>query len=137
MLRSDLGNNCTVRIINMSTSVKLRNWVAHKLTRFPSTYEINCGLYDILDDLTPEVIIDNVGSLISDLKEKCINMKIYVCAIAPTPVSPETILKIDNYNVLLSRWAETNGVAVINASPMLMMTLTSWVSTLRDTHLSS
>ncbi|KAK4298597.1 hypothetical protein Pmani_029048 [Petrolisthes manimaculis] len=121
VLRSDLGNNCTVRSINMSTFVKLRNWVTHNLTRLPSTCVINCGLYDLLDDLTPEVILDNVGSLISDLKEKYSNMKIYVCTIAPAPVSRENICKIDNYNEHLARWADVNGVTLVNTSPMFKL----------------
>ncbi|KAK4307059.1 hypothetical protein Pmani_021151 [Petrolisthes manimaculis] len=121
VLRSDLGNNCTVRTINMSTFVKLRNWVTHNLTRLPSTCVINCGLYDLLDDLTPEVILDNVGSLISDLKEKYSNMKIYVCTIAPAPVSRENICNINNYNEHLARWADVNGVTLINTSPMFKL----------------
>ncbi|KAK4310793.1 hypothetical protein Pmani_017649 [Petrolisthes manimaculis] len=121
VLRSDLGNNCTVKTINMSTFVKLRNWVTHNLTRLPSTCVINCGLYDLLDDLTPEVILDNVGSLISDLKEKYSNMKIYVCTIAPAPVSREKRCKIDNYNEHLARWADVNGVTLVNTSPIFKL----------------
>lgn len=82
---------------------------------------INCGLYDLLDDMTPEVILDNVGSLISDLKEKYSSMKIYVCTIAPAPVSQEKISKIDDYNEQLARWTDANGVTLVNNSPMFKL----------------
>ena len=121
VLRSDLAKNCTVRTINMATFDKLREWVAHKLTPVPSTCVINCGLYDMFDDLSPEVILDNVGSLISDLKDKFNSMKIYVCTIAPAPVSCEVKCKIENYTEQLEKWADANGVTLVHTSPMFKL----------------
>ncbi|KAK4307263.1 hypothetical protein Pmani_020976 [Petrolisthes manimaculis] len=67
VLRSDLSKNCTVRTINRATIDKLRNWVKYKMSHAPTTCVVYCGLYDILDEVAPEIVLDNLGSLISDL----------------------------------------------------------------------
>ena len=117
VLRSDLGATCSVKTITGANMDLLRSWVIEKLHRSPSECVIYCGLYDILRDVTPEKILDNLGLLISDLKEKNSDMKISVCQIVPVPMSQETETKIDDYNRHLEKWGESNGVTVIKTVP--------------------
>ena len=121
VLRSDLAKSCTVRTINMGNINKVRNWVRYKLFRAPSVCVLYCGLYDIYDNIDSDVILDNLGSLVSDLKDKCTNMKIYICDIVPAQVLQETNDKIMPYNEKLVKWAEVNGVFVVNTSPVFTL----------------
>ena len=69
-LRSDLGNNCSVRTIHGANLDLLRSWVAEKLNRTVTACVIYCGFHNVLEKSTRENILDNLGSLISVLKEK-------------------------------------------------------------------
>ena len=113
VLRSDLADTCSVRTITGANMDLLRSWVTEKLNRSPSDCVIYGGVYDILCDVAPEIILDNLGVLISDLKEKNTEMKIYVCETVPIPMSQEIQAKIDNYNEHLEKWCEKNGVTII------------------------
>ena len=55
-------------------------------------------MYDILDDVAPDSILDNLESLINDFKDKNSDMKTYVCQIVPTSMSHVTNTKIEDYN---------------------------------------
>ena len=67
---SDLGENCSVKTIARANMDLLRSWVEQKMQTIPSECIINCGLYDIQNSVSPEHILDDLGSLISNLKEK-------------------------------------------------------------------
>ena len=79
-----LGNSNTHRVLrsDLATFDRLRDWVSHKLSFVTSSRFISCGLYDMLGDLSYDVILHNVGSLLSDHKDKNHNMKMYVCTSA-------------------------------------------------------
>ena len=59
-----------MRTIHGANIDLLRSWIAEKLDRTPTECVIYCGLNDIIEELPSENILDNLGSLISDLKEK-------------------------------------------------------------------
>ena len=121
VLPSDLGKNCSVRTITMGSIDKIRNFVTHKLSRIPSACVLNCGLYDLCDNVDSDTILDNLGSLVSDLQDKCSNMKIYVCDIVPAQGMQEVNDKIVQYNDKLAKWADANGVRVVNTSAMFTL----------------
>ena len=95
----------------------LRSWVNEQLKTIPSECEIYCGLYDILEGKTPENILDCVGYLISDFKEKNNKMKINVCQIVPVPLSLEIQCNISDYNEQSLKWGEANGVGIVKTTP--------------------
>lgn len=80
------------------------------------TCVIYCCVQDIIEGSTPANILDNLGSLISDLKEKNYKMKIYVCQAVPTPMSPDFQAIIADYNEHLIKWGDTNGLAIIKTA---------------------
>ena len=57
----------------------LRRWLKEKLSFIPSDCVLYCGLYDINDGSCNDSILDNLGSLISDLKDKnnTVNINVY------------------------------------------------------------
>ena len=113
VLRSDLEDTCRVRTIPEANMDLLRSWVAERLVKAPSECVIYNGTYDLLEDQTPEIILDNLGALISDLKEKNVNMNIYVCQIVPSPMCEEMHAKMEEYNEHLLKWGKANGVSII------------------------
>lgn len=113
VLRSDLQDSCRVRTIPEANMDLLRSWVAERLVKAPSECVIYNGTYDLLEDQTPEIILDNLGALISDLKEKNVNMNIYVCQIVPSPMCEEMHAKMEEYNEHLLKWGKANGVNII------------------------
>ena len=121
VLPSDLAKNCSVRTITMGNIDKIRNFVTHKLSSIPSTCVLYCGLYDLCDNVDSDAVLDNLGSLVSDLKYKCSNMKIYVCDIVPAQGSQEANDKIIQYNEKLLKWADANGVFVVNTSAIFTL----------------
>ena len=118
VLPSDLQNNCWVRTIHGANMDLIRCWVTEKMSKIPSECIVYCGIQDIVDEKSPTIILDILGSLISDLKEKNANMKVYVCQIVPTPTSQELNTNIKNYNDLLTNWGEANGIHVIKTPPI-------------------
>lgn len=113
ILCSDLDKNCQIKTITGANMDLLRSWVNEKLTQTPSICVIYNGINDILEEELPATILDNLGSLISELKEKNNAMKIYVCQVVPTPMTQENLTKIEDYNELLVKWGETNGIEII------------------------
>ena len=75
--RSDLGEICSVKTINRASFDSLRSWITGKFNKAPSGCILYSGMNDILSESPHEKILDNLGALVSDLKEKNSNMKIY------------------------------------------------------------
>lgn len=110
---SDLGEDCSVRTIKEANIDLIRCWVAEKLNWIPSRCILYCGIFDVLDNATPNKILDNLGTLVSELKEKNEDMEIYICQLVPTLNSDELQARINEYNDQLMNWSSTNGVSLI------------------------
>lgn len=119
--RSDLQDNCSVKTVVRADMDLLRSWVKEKLKEIPNECVIYCGLYDILEGKLPENVLDCLGYLISDLKERKSDMKIIVCQIVPVPVALEIQGKISEYNGQLLKWGEANGVGIVKTTPDFML----------------
>ena len=65
VLCSDLDDKCIVKTVTHANTDLLRSWVTEKLQSVPSECVIIGGVYDIFDELSPEIILDHLGSLIS------------------------------------------------------------------------
>ena len=98
----------------------LRSWVTKKLTQIATKCVIYNGINDILEEGLPATILDNLGSLISDLVKNNA-MKIYVCQVMPMPTTPEIQTKTEDYNELLVKWGEINGIEIIKTSPIFRL----------------
>lgn len=95
----------------------LQSWVEEEMQTTPSECIIYCGLYDTLNSASPEHTLDNLGSLISTLKQKNGNMKINVCQVIPVPEYEEIKEKIICYNDQLLKWGASNGVKIVKTAP--------------------
>lgn len=95
----------------------LRCWVSEKLNLIPTECIIYCGLQDILDKSAPDKILDNLSSLISDLKERNRNMNIYICQLPPTLLSQDIQAKIGDFNEHLRLCCESNDISIIKTDP--------------------
>lgn len=117
ILRSDLHNNCWVRTIHDANMDLLTSWVTQKLSQIPSECVLYSGIHDLLEESSPATILDNLGSLISALREKNSSMKVYVCQVVPLPTCQDVNDKIEDYNEQLTKWGEANGIKVIKTVP--------------------
>ena len=99
ILPSDLHHTCWVGTIPGANMDLLRSWVSEKMHKSPH----KCGTSDIIDEHSTDTILDNLGSLISDLKEKNSNMNVYVCKIVPFPLQQDVHEKIEDYNNHLAK----------------------------------
>ncbi|MEL6988692.1 MAG: SGNH/GDSL hydrolase family protein, partial [Bacteroidota bacterium] len=75
---------------------------------------IVCGLQDILDGQTPTAILDDLGTLISELKDVNENINISYCKLFPTLKEDEYGDKIKYFNELLGDWSSVNGINIID-----------------------
>lgn len=117
ILRSDLHHSCSVRTIPGANMDLLRSWVKENLHISPANCVIYSGTSDVIAEHSSATIIDNLGSLISDLKEKNNNMNVYVCQIVPSPEYQDIQSKIEDCNNHLVKWGETNGIKIIDTVP--------------------
>ena len=112
--QSDLGRNCSVKTIPEANINLLKSWVREQMHTIPQECIIYCGLYDISEGLSPENILNSLGSLINDLRAKNSKMEIYICQVSPVPSPLEIQRKILEYNDHLMKWGKLNGVNIIN-----------------------
>lgn len=66
-----------------------------------------CGSQDILEDVSPGTILDNVGTLLSTLQQKCETTEFYVCEIVPTRREDSLNDRITSYYSQLIQWSQS------------------------------
>ena len=111
--QSDLGKDTYIRTIKGTNMDLMRCWVSEKLNWKPARCIVVCGMHDILDGDTPAVVLDHLGTLISELKIVNENMDIFVCQMVPSLKVDELEETISYYNCQLVEWSSTNGVSII------------------------
>ena len=89
--------------------------MTEKLEHVPSECVILGGVYDI-NKLSPEIILDHLGSLISDLKEESSEIKMHVCQVVPLPEPQEVQAKVKYNNEVLLEWGDKNGVNIVKTA---------------------
>ena len=101
-----------IRTLPDATVELAGSWIQEELKFVPDKCILSCGLHDILEGLSPSVILDRLGSVIANLKHSNENIQIYVCELLPS-AKYELDSKINDYNKKLIEWSVTNGVTVI------------------------
>lgn len=96
ILLSDLHNNCRLRTIHDANMDMIKSWVTQKLDRIPSQCILYKCIHDILEGSAPTPILDNLGCLISALKDKNNSMNIYACQIVPSSTCQDVNVKIED-----------------------------------------
>ena len=109
---SDLGDNCIVKTIKDTTMDLAGCWVREKLDLLPSKCVIYCGSNDLMETENLNNILDDLGSLITELKHKNEKVDIYVCELAPH-LKSDIDSKVNMYNEKLKDWCSVNGVNFI------------------------
>lgn len=112
VLSTDLGAKCSIRTIKGANTDLLTCWVSEKLNWTPARCILYCGFHDILENITAATILDRLGTLVAELKQRNENMEIFVCQLVST-VKEDLRDKIDHYNIQLTEWCSTNGVSLI------------------------
>lgn len=113
VLSSDLGDKCSVKTIYGANIDSIRRWIQDHFNKAPTECVLYCGISDVLEESPHEIILDNMGALVSDLKEKNCSMKIFVCQIVPPNVSQDLKESIEYFNDHLLKWGETNGINIL------------------------
>jgi len=104
-----------VRTIPEANLDLVTSWVADRLEYSVKECIIYCGIQDLLEKNSKiETILDSLGALITELKNKNENVVVKVCELVPTPKSNELKFKIEQYNLKLTEWCATNGVPLIS-----------------------
>ena len=113
IVSSDLKNNCNIRTIDGANIDVINCWVTEKLNRNPTKCILYCGMEDVLDGQSPNVILDNMGALIGSLKERNESMNIYVCELVPALKAEENISLVKAFNNKLIEWSYDNNINII------------------------
>jgi len=113
ILSKDLNDNCNIRTIKGANIDLLKCWVIEKLNWTPQKCILYCGLHDLLDDVDSSVLMDNLGTLISTLKEKNENMQIFLCELVPILGIDEIQSNINIFNRKLIEWCFENKLSII------------------------
>ena len=115
VLSSDL-DSCDVRTIRGANVDLLKCWVSEKLNWIPSKCFIYAGLYDLMNNMEPDCILDNITALVGELKEKNNRMDIYVSQLAPTISSEDLQARVADFNEHLNKWGESNNIHIIKTT---------------------
>ena len=114
----DLNNGCSIRTINGSNIDLLKCWLSDQLNWIPQKCILYGGMNDILDGVSPNVILDNLGALVSTLKEKNEFVEIYVCELVTIFNAREFETKIKDYNKKMIEWSSDNNINIIKTDEM-------------------
>ena len=112
---SDLNEQCSVKSIKDINMDLLRCWVNERLDIIPTKCIIYCGLNDLIENENIGSVLDDLGSLISELKNKNEEIDFYVCELAPS-LNEDIDNKITSFNEKLNQWSHANGIKVIKTS---------------------
>ena len=109
---SDLNENCSIKSIKDVNFDLMKCWVNEKLDVIPTKCIIYCGLNDLIENENVNSVLDDLGSLISELKNKNENVELFVSELAPS-INESVDNKISHFNNKLNEWSSVNGIKVI------------------------
>ena len=112
---SDLNEHCSVKSIKDINMDLLKCWVNERLDIIPTKCIIYCGLNDLIENENTSSVLDDLGSLITELKNKNEEIDLYVCELAPS-FNENIDDKITNFNEKLNQWSQVNGIKVIKTN---------------------
>ena len=106
---SDLGKECSVKTLKETTMDLTRCWIKEKLNWIPSKCVIYCGKNDLMETENYNNILDDLGSLVSELRNKNENVELFICELIPD-LNDGLDEKINTYNEKLHQWSAANGI---------------------------
>ena len=112
---ADLEENCKVKTIKDTTMDLTACWIREKLDLQLSKCIIYCGTNDLIETENFSSVLDDLGSLITELKHKKENVDIYVCELVPH-LNIDINSRINMYNEKLLNWCSVNGVNFIKTN---------------------
>lgn len=114
---TDLREKCKIRTLRNATFDMMKCWVQENLSWTPSKCIIYGGSYDLRENDSPEVTLDNLQALTSELKQKNNNMKLCISLLVPTVEDDTLQAMINDHNLHIAKWAKDNGVYSVNPDP--------------------
>lgn len=75
-------------------------------------------LFDQLENPDYTLVIDNLATLLSELKNKNENMNISISKLVPSLQRDTLQTKIRDFNELLVKWGAENGISIIDPDPV-------------------
>ena len=112
---SDLDKHCVVKSIKDVTLDLMKCWVSEKLDIIPTKCIVYCGLNDIGENENINSVLDDLGSLITELKSKNEEIELFASEIAPS-LDENIDSKINHFNEKLGQWSIVNGVKLIKTN---------------------
>ena len=114
MKSSDLNDNVLIRTLPETNTALLKSWIAEKLDYPLKQCIIYCGFQDLLEeDIDIEKMLDNLGTVVSELKRRNENVQVNICELIPNLLEGNFSDTIDQFNGKLLNWCENNGVSFI------------------------
>ena len=117
---TDLDENCSIKSIKDVDFDLMKCWVNEKLDMIPTKCIIYCGLNDLRENENICSVLDSLGSLISELKDKNEEIEIFVSELAPS-LNESFNSKINHFNEKLNQWSLVNGVKVMKMNLSFML----------------
>lgn len=114
--KSDLTKPTAIRTIHEADIDLLKCWVHEILSWSPDKCIIYGGFYDALESKPPTALIDQLSTLVSELKHKNENMEICIIQIAPTRQCEILQAKINELNEHIQKWADDNSILTVDPS---------------------
>ena len=120
---SDLNENVLIRTLPEANVSLIKSWIREKLEH-PLLSE--CIIYGGAQDLlgegeVSETIFDEIGEIITELKNKNEDVNIKICELVPSVKSADISYKINDYNSKLLRWCEDNGIVYVKTENYLRL----------------
>ncbi|XP_068227990.1 uncharacterized protein [Palaemon carinicauda] len=99
---SDLNNKAMIRTLPEANLDLLKSWIREKLEISLKECIIYCGTQDLLDeDVALERVLDNLGAIVAELKEKNNDIVVKVCELVPALEARHDLnSKINQYNYM-------------------------------------
>ena len=112
---SDLDERCMVRTVPGANMDLMKSWVTDKLDYSLKECIVYCGAQDVLESNSRiEKILDDLGDLITELRNKNEDITVRVCELVPNLMSNEAQAKTEAFNLKLTDWCAKNGISLIS-----------------------
>ena len=112
---SDLDERCSIKSIKDVNFDLMKCWVNEKLDMIPTKCIIYCGLNDLIENENVSSVLDDLGSLISEVKNRNEEVELFVSELAPS-LNESIDNKISHFNDKLNQWSSVNGIEVIKVN---------------------
>ena len=114
---TDLQEDVIVRTLPETNVAMIRSWIEEKLNHQLKECIIYCGMQDLLEkENTPEETSNELENLVADLKRNFEGIRVKICELVPSLKSVELNVKINQFNVKVEEWCESNGIVFVKTN---------------------